>query len=84
MIGALARVALDQLHALGTLDAPQPPDIGPIIQQLAQQFTSVMLSILTTIDSTVVAIARLAYITVFLLGILLHFTRVEKTGQRLD
>ena len=78
MIGALAKVALDQLRGFGPLDSPQPPDVGSIIQQLAQQFTSVMTSVLTTIDSTIVTIARLAYVTVLLLGVLLYFTHTER------
>ena len=55
-----------------------PPDVGGIIQSLAQQFTSLMTTVLTTIDSTVIQLARLAYITVLLLGILLYFTRAER------
>jgi hypothetical protein len=58
-------------------DAP-PPDIGTLIQSLAQQFTSLMSVLLTTIDSTVIQLARLAYVSVLLLGILLYFTRLER------
>lgn len=56
----------------------QPPDIGGLIQNLAQQFTSLMSTVLTTIDTTVIDVARLAYISVLLVGVLLYFTRVEK------
>jgi len=59
-------------------DIQAPSDLGNVIQQLAQQFTSTMGAILTTIDSTVIDIARLAYVTVLLLGILLYFTHVER------
>jgi hypothetical protein len=58
-------------------DVP-PPDIGSLIQSLAQQFTSLMSVVLTTIDTTVIQIARLAYVSVLLLGVLLYFTRVER------
>lgn len=58
-------------------DVP-PPDIGSMIQALAQQFTALMSTVLTTIDSTVIQIARLAYVTVLLLGVLLYFTRAER------
>jgi len=58
-------------------DVP-PPDIGSLIQSLAQQFTSLMTVVLTTIDTTVIQIARLAYVSVLLLGVLLYFTRVER------
>ncbi len=57
---------------------PPPPDIGKVIQQLAQQFTSISTVLLTTVDSTVLVIARLAYVSVLMLGVLLYFTRVEK------
>jgi len=59
-------------------DIQAPSDLGNVIQQLAQQFTSTMGAVLTTIDSTVIDIARLAYVTVLLLGILLYFTHVER------
>ena len=55
-----------------------PPGLGSIIQSLAQQFTSLMTTLLTTVDSTVIQLARLAYITVLLLGVLLYFTRAER------
>ncbi|MDA4124407.1 MAG: hypothetical protein OK438_03020 [Thaumarchaeota archaeon] len=61
------------------MPAIQPPaQTGDLIQQLAQQFTSIMTSALTTIDSTVVDLARLAYVTVLMVGILLYFTHVER------
>ena len=78
MLAAVAQVALTQLRGFGALDSPQPPDLGSIIQQLAQQFVSVMTTLLTTIDSTVIIVARLAYVTVLLLGILLYFTHAER------
>lgn len=55
-----------------------PPDIGSLIQSLARQFASLMSVLLTTIDTTVIQIARLAYVSVLLLGVLLYFTRVER------
>ena len=78
MIDALAEFAAQQLHRVGKLDAQQPPDLGAVIQTLAQQFVSLMTTILTTIDSTVVVIARLVYVTILLLGVLLYFTHVER------
>ncbi len=60
------------------LDVQPPPDWGSIVQQLAQQFVTIMGSVLSTIDSTVIAIARLAYVSILLIGILLYFTRVER------
>ena len=58
-------------------DVP-PPDIGNLIKSLAQQFTSLMTVLLTTVDTTVIQLARLAYVSVLLLGVLLYFTRVER------
>jgi hypothetical protein len=78
MIGEVARVALAHARDLRALDSPQPPDLGSIIQQLAQQFASVMASLLSTVDNTIVVVARLAYVTVLLLGILLYFTHAER------
>ncbi len=46
----------------------QPPEMGNLIQQLAQQFTSTMTVVLTTIDSTVVELARLAYVSVLMMA----------------
>ncbi len=60
------------------LDIQPPPDVPGLIQQLAKQFTSAMAVLLTTIDATVVGLARLAYITVLLLGAILYFTHLEK------
>ena len=78
MIGALATLSAEHFaHAVG-LDTPQSPDWGSVVQQLAQQFASLMTTILNTIDSTVVLVARLAYVTVLLLGVLLYFTRIER------
>ncbi len=78
MLGAVTRAAVAHVRSLGVLDAPQTPNFGSIIQQLAQQFTSVMTSLLTTVDSTIVIITRLAYVTVLLLGVLLYFTHAER------
>lgn len=60
------------------LDASQPPDMGAVIQALAQQFTSVASLLLTTINSVVIDVSRLAYISVLLIGILLYFTHVDR------
>ena len=78
MIGALAALTVEHLSHVVGLDTPQPPDWGAVVQQFAQQFTSLMTTILTTIDSTVVNVARVAYVTVLLLGVLLYFTRLER------
>ena len=66
------------LLVLGGLDATQPPDMGSVIQGLAQQFMSVASLLLTTINSVVIDISRLAYISILLLGLLLYFTHAER------
>ena len=55
-----------------------PPDLGGVIQQLAQQFVSTMTLVLTTVNSTVVEVARLAYVSILMIGLLLYFTHVER------
>lgn len=59
-------------------DIQPPPDMSTVIQQLAQQFTSMMSVVLTTVDSTVIDLARLAYVSVLMIGLLLYFTHVER------
>ena len=59
-------------------DVQPPPDMVSVIQQLAQQFTTVMSAVLSTVNSTEVEIARIAYVSVLLLGLLLYFTHIEK------
>lgn len=59
-------------------DVPVPPDLGNSIQQLAQQFTAVMGVILSTVDSTVIQVARLAYVSILMLGLLLYFSHAER------
>ncbi|MBI3859715.1 MAG: hypothetical protein HY296_05695 [Thaumarchaeota archaeon] len=59
-------------------DVQAPPDLGSAVQQLAKEFVATMSTVLGVVDTTVVEIARLAYVSVLLLGILLYFTHVEK------
>ncbi len=60
------------------LDIQPPPGATNLIQQLAQQFTSTATTLLSTVDSTVVDLSRVAYITLLMLGLLLYFTHVER------
>lgn len=60
------------------LDASQPPDMGAVIQALAQQFTSVASLLLKTVNSVVIDVSRLAYISVLLIGLLLYFTHADR------
>lgn len=60
------------------LDIQTPPDFGATIQQMAQQFVTVLTTLLMTINSTVIEISRLAYISVLLVGLLLWATHLDK------
>lgn len=60
------------------LDTQPPPGAENLIQQLAQQFVSTMGFLLTTVDSAVINLARMVYVTLLMIGILLYFTHVER------
>lgn len=61
---------------LPILDSPPPPNLGTAIQQFATETTAV----LTTINAAVIDIARVAYVTCLLVGILLYYAHL---GRRL-
>jgi hypothetical protein len=65
---------------LPILDSPSPPDLGTAIQQFASQFATGTAAALTTVNATVIDIARVAYVTCLLVGILLYYTDL---GRRL-
>lgn len=60
------------------LDVAPPADPVSVVQQLAQQFESLTSTLLATVDSTVIDVARLAYVTLLMVGILLYYTHVER------
>ncbi len=72
----------EAVAVLGGLDVSQPPDMGAVIQNLAQQFTSVASLLLTSVNSVVIDVSRLAYISVLLIGLLLYFTHVNRRYGR--
>ena len=57
---------------------PQPQDFGALFQQYVNQFVSDVSQALLTIDSTVVILSKLAFITLLLLGVFLYFTRLHR------
>ena len=59
-------------------DVPPPPGAESLVQQLAQQFTSMVGVLLSTIDSTVIDLSRVAYVTLLMLGLLLYYTHIER------
>jgi hypothetical protein len=67
------------LLVFSPLDAsPSPPDFGSVLQQIASEFSAGTTQLLLAIDGAVIDVTRVAYITVFILGILLYFTRIHK------
>ena len=58
--------------------SPPAPNVGNVVQQLAQQFITIMTTLLSTIDTTILDIARLAYITVLMVGLLLYYSHLER------
>jgi hypothetical protein len=60
------------------LDVPTPPGADNLIQQFAQQFSSAVSVLLTTLDSTVIDLARIAYVSLLMVGLLLYYTHVER------
>lgn len=78
MIGTFAKVVVGAAQNVNAPGAPQPQDLGGVIQQMAQQFTNFMTLLLGTIDSTVIVVARLAYVSILLIGVLLYFTHAER------
>jgi len=58
--------------------APAPPDFGTELQQIAGEFNSAASQLITTLDSTVTDLTRLAYVTVLLLGLFLYFTHIQR------
>ncbi len=59
-------------------DIQPPPGAENLIQQFAQQFSSTVSMLLDTVDSTVVDVSRIAYVTLLMVGLLLYFTHVER------
>lgn len=79
MLDRIASAAVQNSTSTATsLSAAQVPNYGSVISQMAQDFVSFMNVLLGTVDSTVITIARLAYISVLLVGVLLYFTHVER------
>jgi hypothetical protein len=77
----LAVPAVASAIGLPLLDAPQaPPDLATAIQQFASTFATETAAVLSSVNSAVLDIARVAYVTCLLVGVLLYFTHL---GRRL-
>lgn len=65
--------------AVARLDpASTPNDLGSVIQQLANEFTSDATQLLDAIDGAVIDITRVAYVTVIIVGVFLYFTHLQR------
>lgn len=60
--------------------APPPPDLGTAIQQFAGQFAAETAAFMVVRTAAAIDIARVAYITCLLVGILLYYAHL---GRRL-
>jgi hypothetical protein len=60
------------------LDIQSPGGVENTIQQFAQQFTSAVTVLLATIDSAIIDLSRVAYVTLLMLGLLLYCTHLER------
>ncbi|MCL4355859.1 MAG: hypothetical protein JRN56_00045 [Nitrososphaerota archaeon] len=58
--------------------------VEPQIQQFAQQFTSSMTFLLSIVDTTVIDLMRIVYISLLIVGILLYYSHVaQRLGKDL-
>lgn len=61
------------------MSSAQPPTSAEnLVQQLAQQFASTMTAVLTVVDSAVVDITRVVYVSLVMLGLLLYYSHAER------
>ena len=60
------------------LEIQPPPGEENLVQQFAQQFTSAVTVLLATVDSTVVDVSRVAYVSLVMIGLLLYYTHIER------
>jgi len=72
--------AVASAMGLPILDAPVAPDLATAIQQFASQFATQAAAVLSSVNAAVIDIARVAYVTCLLVGVLLYFTHL---GRRL-
>jgi anti-anti-sigma regulatory factor len=60
------------------VDIQPPPGGENLVQQFAQQFTAAVTALLATVDSTVVDLSRVAYVSLVMIGLLLYYTHMER------
>jgi hypothetical protein len=74
----LVAPAVGSAIGLPLLDTTKPPDLATAIEQFASQFAAETATVLASVDTAVYDIARVAYVTCLLVGVLLYFTRLGR------
>ncbi len=74
----VALPAVASAIGLPMLDSPSPPDLGSSVQQFVSQLASETSAVLFTVNGALLDIARVAYITCLLAGVLLYYTHLGK------
>jgi predicted membrane-bound dolichyl-phosphate-mannose-protein mannosyltransferase len=59
-------------------DIQTPPGAENLIQQFEQQLMSTVSALLATVDSTVVDVSRVAYVSLAMICLLLYYTLIER------
>jgi len=72
--------AVGSAIGLPILDSNSTSNLGSAVQQFAGQFATGTAAVLGSVNSAVLDIARVAYVTCLLVGVLLYFTHL---GRRL-
>jgi hypothetical protein len=76
--------AVASAMGLPVLDSPSPTDLGTAVQQFAGQFASETAAVLSSVNTAIVDIVRIAYVTCLLVGVLLYYTHLgRKLGKDL-
>ncbi|HXW36414.1 MAG TPA: hypothetical protein VEJ36_00690 [Nitrososphaerales archaeon] len=78
MIDAAVELLASVSATNSTSNSVAAPNYTTVIQQMAQDFVNFTSVLLGAVDSTILTIARLVYISVLLIGVLLYFTHAEK------
>jgi len=70
--------AVASAMGLPILGASRSPGYAAVVQQFASQFAAETSAVLTSVNSTIFDIVRVAYVTCLLVGVLLYFTHVRR------
>lgn len=78
MIETSVLVAHTLLGSGQVLEIQSSADLPTEIQQIAQQFAAVATRVLGTLNTTMIEISRVAYVSAVLIGLLLYSTHLER------